>query len=574
MNIKIIKYYLNNIDSKLYFLFLIMLIGGGLEVFGVGLFIPLLTEEETSFSLAIESVLNFFRFDFNNLNLSFFILTVFIVKFLVINLQNFYIYRVSYNFMYKIKRNLMEKVSKVDFVIYGTLGIDSLNNIFSKEVEKCALSIRYFLQLGVNLIHSLLYLVFSLFVNYKIVVVSLLIAFLVVLLQRKITKLIISYSKKVVEGNTKANLIVLQILENMKYIKSTNSYKYNDTLFNEVSRQYSTNLEKVSFFNSIPKNTPELVGVFIISTIIIINELTLKENVFTVVFLGLILYRVLVKVLSIQKSYQDFLVNIGAIEKVLEIDGYLSSESDILDSDSCQVINCIKKIEIKNAFFSIDEKTLVNGISLNLNAGKIYAIVGRTGSGKSSLLNILTYLYKIEYGNMLINDKKDIDVIAYRRKIGYVSQEPVIFEASIKENILLGRDFESDKYFEIVKSLGIDCFKIEKLTLGGGNISGGQRQLISLARELYKDPDVLILDEFTSALDSDTERKVIQYIENIKKDKIVIIVAHRLSSIRNSDCVYLLEDGQIIDFDIFDALYYKSEIFKSMCKNQNILLGN
>lgn len=573
MNKKIVNYFFNNIPFPIGMLFFIMLVGALFEVVGIGLFIPLLTQDSTNnFIGIIKNFFDLFNIQYSNFNIALLIIVIFVIKFIVVNIQNFYIYKTSYDFMYSIKTKIMNKIYTMDFIEFNKIGVDQLNNIFTKEIEKSSLSIRYFLQIGVNGIYSMVYLVFALYINYLIVFIAIFVGAIVVFIQKKVTKAIIKYSKVLVEGNAQTNLIVLQILTSIKYIISTNRQAYNNKIFDDVSYRYSKNYEKMSFLNSIPKHTPEFVGVLIISLIIIINETSIKENIVTVVFLGLLLYRIIIKLLSIQKSYQDFLINIGAIDKIINIEKQILKNQTNITSDSST--DSIKNINFKSLDLKIDSKIILENINFQLKQGNIYAIVGESGAGKSSLLNILTCLYSFNNGTLTINnlDITNIDKKAYRDKIGYVSQESVIFEGSIKENIIFGREFDENLYNEIVQNLNIKNIKVENLCMGGTNISGGQKQLIALARELYKKTDLLILDEFTSALDSVTEKLVMNYINKIKNDKTIIIVAHRLSSIIGSDKVVLMNSGKIVEQLDFKTLYLTNNEFKLMCNNQNIYL--
>ena len=474
--------------------------------------------------------------------------------------------------MFNVKKNIMTNLYSMDFVEYNKMGIDVLNNIFVKEIEKSALSIRYFLQIWVNAIYSLAYLFFAMYISFTLVLVSLGVGLVVVVLQRKITKAIIRYSKTVVDYSAKTNLAVLQILNSMKYIKATNRCEYNNINFNKISQDYSNNMEKMSFLNSIPKNMSEFIGVMAISATIIINEIMFHESTVTVVFLGLLLYRTLVKILSIQHSYQDFLINIGSVEVVMNVYNYiLKNVEKQSQNDTLQHISTIGSAKMENVFISVDSKVILKDINVEFKKGNSYALVGQSGSGKSTLLNTLTFLYRPLSGQLTIN-KNSIDNLSFRNKIGYVSQEVIIFDGSIMDNIVFGELFEKEKYDGIVNLLGIDKIRVEKLNMNGTNISGGQRQLIALARELYREPDLLILDEFTSALDSITEKRIISVINGIKKDKIIITVAHRLSSVMGSDLILLMENGEILSCGTFKNLYDQSSKFRSMCNEQSIFM--
>lgn len=573
MSIKILNYFRENIPIPIFILFFMMIISALFEIVGIGFFIPLL---DTQSSSDLVDIINFIfssiGLQYSTINIAILIVVVFVVKFIFLNIQNFYIYKSSYQFMFNVKKNIMTNLYSMDFVEYNKMGIDVLNNIFVKEIEKSALSIRYFLQIWVNAIYSLAYLLFAMYISFTLVLVSLGIGLVVVVLQRKITKAIIGYSKTVVDYSAKTNLVVLQILNSMKYIKATNRCEYNNINFNKISQDYSNNMEKMSFLNSIPKNMSEFIGVMAISATIIINEIMFHESTVTVVFLGLLLYRTLVKILSIQHSYQDFLINIGSVEVVMNVYNHILKNAEKQSqNDTLQHTSTIGFAKMENVYVSVDSKVILRDINVEFKKGNNYALVGQSGSGKSTLLNTLTFLYRPLSGQLTIN-KNSIDNLSFRNKIGYVSQEVIIFDGSIMDNIVFGELFEKEKYDGIVNLLGIDKIRVEKLNMNGSNISGGQRQLIALARELYREPDLLILDEFTSALDSITEKRIISIINDIKKDKIIITVAHRLSSVMGSDLILLMENGEILSCGTFKNLYDQSSKFRSMCNEQSIFM--
>lgn len=573
MSIKILNYFRENIPIPIFILFFIMTISALFEIVGIGFFIPLL---DTQSSSDLVNIINFIfsniGLQYSTINIAILIVVVFVIKFIFLNIQNFYIYKSSYQFMFNVKKNIMTNLYSMDFIEYNKMGIDVLNNIFVKEIEKSALSIRYFLQIWVNAIYSLAYLFFAMYISFTLVLVSLGVGLVVVVLQRKITKAIIRYSKTVVDYSAKTNLVVLQILNSMKYIKATNRCKYNNINFNKISQDYSNNMEKMSFLNSIPKNMSEFIGVMAISATIIINEIMFHESTVTVVFLGLLLYRTLVKILSIQHSYQDFLINIGSVEVVMNVYNHILKNAEKQSqNDTLQHISTIGSTEMENVCISVDSKVVLKDVNVEFKKGNNYALVGQSGSGKSTLLNTLTFLYRPLSGKLTIN-KNSIDHLSFRNKIGYVSQEVIIFDGSIVDNIVFGELFEKEKYDGIVNLLGIDKIRVEKLNMNGTNISGGQRQLIALARELYREPDLLILDEFTSALDSITEKRIISVINDIKKDKIIITVAHRLSSVMSSDLILLMENGEILSRGTFKNLYDQSSKFRSMCNEQSIFM--
>jgi len=223
------------------------------------------------------------------------------------------------------------------------------------------------------------------------------------------------------------------------------------------------------------------------------------------------------------------------------------------------------KIEFKNVIFSYDgEHEILKNISFLLEAKKTLAIVGSTGSGKTTIINVLARFYEIKSGEVLIDnqDIKTLKLADLRRHMAVVLQDVFLFQGSVYENITL-RDLTISKedVMKAARSIGADRY-IESLPEGydymvmerGANLSMGQRQLISFVRALVVQPDILILDEATSSIDTETE-EVIQYaIEKLIDKRSSIIIAHRLSTIRNADYIMVMDQGKIIEFGNHDTL--------------------
>ncbi len=195
--------------------------------------------------------------------------------------------------------------------------------------------------------------------------------------------------------------------------------------------------------------------------------------------------------------------------------------------------------------------------------------MGESGAGKSTLIDMMTLLLRPKQGEIYIDNinSKEIDIPSWRSQIGYVSQETVVFDDSIANNICLWKgDFENDEEVrERVQKAAKRAYAhdfIENLNQGyqtivgdrGVRLSGGQRQRLFIARELYKNPNLLILDEATSSLDTESERFIQKSIDALKGSMTVVIIAHRLSTIKNSDLIYVIEDGNIIENGTYDEL--------------------
>ena len=237
-------------------------------------------------------------------------------------------------------------------------------------------------------------------------------------------------------------------------------------------------------------------------------------------------------------------------------------------------------IEFKNVNFNYNHKTKVlQNINVKINKGEKIALVGRSGSGKTTFSNLLLDFYQPNSGSIIIDDSdyKKVTSTSLRNIIGLVSQEPILFNDSIRNNIMYGMSNldNNDKMINAAKIANIKDFieslpnKYEEIIgEGGNNLSGGQKQRLSIARSIVKDPPILILDEATSSLDSESEMKVQKAIDNLLKDRTVIMIAHRLSTIRNADKILVFDNGEIVGEGKHDELINNNDIYSNLYKLQ------
>lgn len=253
----------------------------------------------------------------------------------------------------------------------------------------------------------------------------------------------------------------------------------------------------------------------------------------------------------------------GSIESVKEL---LRSDNKPQFQNGSRIYSGLKeKIQLVALDFSYGESgQVLNTIHLDIQKGQTTALVGASGSGKTTLAALLMRFYDPQRGQILIDgvDLRELEITSLRRTMALVSQDPFIFHASVKENIMYGTEtMDPDRLWQSAQLANALEFILElpqgfDTLLGdrGVKLSGGQRQRLAIARALYRDPEILILDEATSALDSESEHLIQAALEQLKLNRTVIAIAHRLSTIAKADQVVVLEAGQIVEKDSYQAL--------------------
>ena len=221
---------------------------------------------------------------------------------------------------------------------------------------------------------------------------------------------------------------------------------------------------------------------------------------------------------------------------------------------------------------------MLEEVSLRIPAGKIVAVVGESGSGKSTLLKLLMGFYHPTEGRVLIDrvDLRDYDLASLRARIGVVAQEPFIFNGTVRENIALGRpEATPEEVFKAARAAGLGEFiaglpERYETMIGerGANLSGGQRQRLAIARALMKKPEILIFDEATSHLDTTTERAIQKNLRSAFAGKTVILVAHRLSTVKDADLIYVLHRGRVVERGTHHQLMLREGRYWALWRSQ------
>ncbi|MBP5237460.1 MAG: ABC transporter ATP-binding protein, partial [Clostridia bacterium] len=280
---------------------------------------------------------------------------------------------------------------------------------------------------------------------------------------------------------------------------------------------------------------------------------------------------------EIANLYTSFLTAIAGAERVFEImDSKKENEEPAKDIDVASVRGDIDFDDIGFAYK--EGEPVLKGFDLHVKQGQKIAIVGRTGSGKTTVVNLLTRFYDIDSGKIRLDDEDiaEISKNSLRSSIAIVLQDTVLFTDTIANNIRYGKlDATDEEIRAAAHTANADVF-IERLpegydtvlTASGGNLSAGQRQLISIARAVLADPKILILDEATSSVDTRTEMQIQQAMLNLMHNRTSLVIAHRLSTIRDADKIIVLSDGHIVESGSHDELLAQGGVYYDLYMTQ------
>jgi len=574
--------------KKLYFLCIVIFLGGICDGLGISMLFPIFNFESNTEELSVYSQIVYGFLESVGIGVSLFsLLGLLFVAFFLKGVFYFSQASLTSYICTDLAKNLRigfsKKYAAMSYSYYTNVNIGYLNNIVTVETDKAVSGLQIYIRIIVDIVFVFVYVTAAFIINWKITFLVLVLSITMFFALRKLSRTLRRMSILVTETNARIQSLLIQLIYNFKYLKATDNFTH---LVKTLEKKTDNNRHynfKSNVLQAIPSSIVEPVTVLFLSGIMLYHVSYLRQPVSEVMILSVFFYRTFTRVFGIQDVWQRFNTYFGSIEVINKTTDDLRIHQETLGSRRLNHFE--KEIFLKGANFDYEGTPVLFDINLIVPKNRSIGIVGESGAGKTTLFDIITGLIIPKSGKVFIDgiSYKELNLLSLRKIVGYVTQEPVIFNDTIANNISFWecdmQDLHCRKRIENAAVLAncdgfISGTKMGYETIIGDKgikLSGGQCQRIAIARELFKEPEIMIFDEATSSLDTESERIVQESINSMKGQRTTVIIAHRLSTIRNCDYIYVLNKGRIVEEGEFDELYSdKNSQFYSMCQKQNL----
>jgi len=486
----------------------------------------------------------------------------------------------SRNIEYDLKNEIFFHYQTLPMQFYKENNTGDLMNRISEDVSRVRMYVGPALMYGMNVTILMLTIIpFMFYINTKLAFYSILPLPMLVVAIYYVQNIINRRSEEIQKSLSDLSTYVQETFSGIRLIKSFVREDNFSSVFSEKSIEYKDKSLRLQFVLSLFfPIIMTLIGLSIIITVYIGAVEVFNKNISIGNIAEFLIY---VYLLTWPVTALGWITSIvqRASASQKRINQFLKEENNIITTEN-KSIDVKGKVEFKNVSFKYPD-TNINGlkkVSFNINPGDSLGVIGTTGSGKSTLANSLMRLFDIDHGSILIDDHKiqDLNVVEFRRQVGYVPQDVFLFSDTIENNILFGT---REKGIEDVEEAAenadltrnIKSFPEKyKTKIGerGITLSGGQKQRISIARAIIKKPKILILDDCLSAVDTKTENKILENLKKIMVDKTTIIISHRISSVKLAKKILVMDDGKVIEDGTHNELLRKKGNYYRIYRNQ------
>ena len=506
----------------------------------------------------------------------------FLIKNIFLYIKNISLTYIQFNLIKKLRAQLYSHLQSLSLSFFDKRQTGELSSIVINDVSNMRVAFgTSFHKLFVEPINILVFISLLFIINLKLALLSIIIVPLTGAVVVVIGKSIRRRSRRTAEKIARIMGIMSENLNSIRIIKSFAMETFETNRFKqEQERHYNLDLRQAKL-RLISSPVTEMIGAFIAvillwiggHDVLVSNDMTSEDFIRFI----LILFSVLQPIRSLSKVGINLQNGFASADRVFNV---LDTVPAIVSKPNAIKIKDVKdEITFNNVGFNYDgTDRILKDISFTMKKGTVTALVGASGSGKSTIADLIPRFYDVINGKIEIdgNDIRDLDINSLRKMMGIVSQETILFNDTIGSNIKYGlQSVTDDQLQKSAKNANAYDFISEQpngfeTVIGekGVRLSGGQRQRIAIARAILKNPSILILDEATSSLDTESEYKVQKAIDNLMADRTVLVIAHRLSTVETADKIVVMEDGEIADFGSHQDLLKKDGVYTRLYKKQ------
>ncbi|WP_251979788.1 ABC transporter ATP-binding protein [Salinibacter ruber] len=593
--LKYLRIYRRYLGRRMYLIFTLTVATAFASSFGITLLLPLLRASQTGGGQAedmgiaeryLQAMLETMGIADSMVGILAFIAVVFVAKGGLAFAKGGYKGYLQAQLLRELKTQLFDAYSGMDHRHYIRENTGHFINVINQQVNRFFGSFDSFIRFLTQIVNAAGYFAFAFAVTWKFASLALGIGLLLLFFFKYLNAYVRTLSRRQSDEMSELNKLLVQGLQSLKYIVSTNQIAHLRSGVVDSVKRLTGYIFRQNVARAFTNALKEPASVLLIVGLIALQVAVFNDPVAPIFVALLLFHRGMQALMAVQGHWQRTMNKIGSVEMVDdEFDTVLSYQED----RDGQVLRAFSDgIEFENVRFAYDEDDgdVLHDINIAVPANETIALVGESGAGKSTLVDMMTLMLSPRTGTIRVDGipHDEIDLASWRDQIGYVSQETVVFDDTVANNIHLWQgDIEDDpglreQVMHAAERAHAHHF-IEDLPNGyqtqvgdrGVRLSGGQQQRLFVARELFKQPNVLLLDEATSDLDTASEQHIQNSVDALQGEVTVVIIAHRLSTVKNADRVYVLDEGRVIEAGTYHELRHRDEgAFREMVEMQSL----
>ncbi|MCS4188225.1 ABC transporter ATP-binding protein [Salinibacter ruber] len=592
--LKYLKIYRRYLGRRMYLILVLTVTAALTQGFGITLLLPLLRASQTggnpedmgTAEQYLRAMLETMGIADSMVGILAFIAVTFIAKGALQFAKGGYKGYLQAELLRELKTKLFDAYSGMDYRYYIQQNAGHFINVINQQVNQFFASFGNFIAFATQIVNAATYFAVAFAIAWRFALLALGVGAVLLFLFKYLNNYVRRLSRKRSAEMSTLNKLLVQSLQGLKYIVSTGQTQHLRSGVVDSVNRLTSYIFRQKIAGALTNAVKEPASVLLIVGLIALQVAVFNDPIAPIFVALLLFHRGMQAVVNIQSSWQRTMDRIGSVEMVHdEFEAVLSRQ----EQSGLQRLESIQDgIELRNVYYAYNEEDgdVLQDINVDIPANKTVALVGESGAGKSTLVDLITLMLKPRAGTITIDGipHDDIDLGSWRSQIGYVSQETVIFDDTVANNIHLWQgDIEQDAAFRervvhAAERAHADQF-IRELPNGyqtvvgdrGVRLSGGQRQRLFVARELFKEPNLLLLDEATSDLDTTSEQHIQDSVDALKGEVTVVIIAHRLSTVKDADQVYVLDEGEIIERGTYQELRARENgQFREMVEMQSL----